>query len=215
MTLIPAEELKKTFKVNAKFYYSVVNEEEFLMRREARITRIGIRQEKVDAVVVMINPGSCKPTETVASSNARDAFYMAATPDQTQYQLMNLMERKAWNVLVIVNLSDICEGDISRFQNIEKKFSSANIPHSIFEEENVEECRSLLVEARHVIFAWGESSTAKRLSEKFGLFKRGRPTINYSHATAWIHSEKRFPRHPKPATSVNKLIWLDTIETLL
>ena len=155
MTLILAKELKKTFEVNAKFYYSMINEEKFLMRREARIERIGSKQEEIDAVVVMINPGSCKPTGEVTSQSAKEALLMAAKPDQTQYQLMNLMERKAWNVLVIVNLSDICEGNLSNFSNIERKFRAANLSHSIFQDENAEDCQTLLSSAKNVIFAWG------------------------------------------------------------
>ena len=215
MTLIPANELKKTFEVSAKFYYSVVGEEKFLMRREAKIVRMGHGQEEIDAVVVMINPGSCKPTGAVTSQMAKEAISVSAKPDQTQYQLMNLMERKAWNTLVIVNLSDICEGNMSNFRNIERKFRTAKLPHSLFQDENAKDCQTLLSIAKHVIFAWGESSTAKRLSEQFGLFKNGRATIDYSHAKAWVHSEKGFPRHPRPALSVNKVIWLDTMETLL
>lgn len=215
MTLILAEKLKKTFAVSAKFYYSMVGEEKFLMRREAKIVRIGHEQEEIDAVVVMINPGSCKPTGEVTSQSAKDAVLMIAKPDQTQYQLMNLMERKAWNVLVIVNLSDICEGNMSKFRNIESKFQQVNLPHSVFQDENAKDCQSLLSSAKNVIFAWGESTTAKRLSEQFGLFKNGSATIDYSHIKAWIHSERGFPRHPKPATSVNKVIWLETMETLL
>ncbi|WP_223635299.1 DUF1643 domain-containing protein [Planococcus sp. 4-30] len=215
MTLILANELIKTFEVSAKFYYSEVNGEKFLMRREAKIVRIGHEQEEIDSVVVMINPGSCKPAGAVTSSSAKEATLMAAKPDQTQYQLMNLMERKAWNVLVIVNLSDICEGNMSNFRNIERKFQEANQTHSIFQDENVQDCQTLLSSAKYVIFAWGESTTAKRLSEQFGLFKDGKATIDYSHMKAWIHSERGFPRHPKPATSVNKVIWLDTMETLL
>ena len=215
MTLIPAIKLKETFKVSAKFYYSVVKEEKFLMRREARIVRIGTEQEEIDAVVVMVNPGSCKPFGAVTSSSAKEARLMPAKPDQTQYQLMNLMERKDWNVLVIVNLSDICEGNLKNFCNIESKFKAVNLPHSIFQDENVEDCRVLMSAAKHVIFAWGESTTAKRLSGQFGLFKNGRATIEYTDMKAWIHSERRFPRHPRPATSLNRIIWLDTMETLL
>ncbi|MDQ0428532.1 hypothetical protein QOZ98_001358 [Planomicrobium stackebrandtii] len=215
MTLIPADELKKTYEVSAKFYYSEVNGERFLMRREAKIVRIGHEQEEIDAVVVMINPGSCKPTGAVTSSSAKEAILMAAKPDQTQYQLMNLMERKAWNVLVIVNLSDICEGNMSNFRNIERKFQEASLPHSIFQDENMRDCHALLSSAKHVIFAWGESTTAKRLSEQFGLFKNGRATIDYGHMKAWVHSERGFPRHPRPALTESRIIWLDTMETLL
>ena len=215
MTLILASELKKTFEVSAKFYYSLVGEEKFLMRREAKIVRIGHEQKEIDAIVVMINPGSCKPSGTVTSLSAKESVWMHAKPDQTQYQLMNLMERKAWNVLVIVNLSDICEGNMKSFSNIESKFKTASLPHSIFQEESAKDYQTLLSVAKHVTFAWGESPNAKRLSEKFGLFKNGRATIDYSHMKAWVHSEKGFPRHPKPATLVNRVMWLNKMEALV
>lgn len=215
MTLIAAKHLKEIFDVNAKFYHTVVNGEKFLMRREARITRKGSGQGKIDAVVVMINPGSCKPSAVLKETSSDKMEMVPANPDQTQYQLMNLMERKNWDVLVILNLSDICEGNLQKFREIEKKFAAAKASHSIFQDENVSARNELLSNSGNLIFAWGTSPVAKKLAKEFGLFNNGTPTKKYNHMKAWVHPEKLFPMHPRPALMTNKVIWLDTMESLL
>lgn len=215
MTLIPAEQLKKTFKVEAKFYYSQVGGKRFLMRREARISRTGTEQTEIDAVFVMINPGSCAPNEIVESMGADEAQLIPAKPDQTQYQLMNLMERKGWHVVTLVNLSDICEGNMKNFISREKEFRKANVDHSLFQQGNRKELEELLASANHLIFAWGASDVAKKLAKQFELFNDGKATISYLHAKALIETKRKYPRHPKPATVSNRIIWLDDMETLI
>ena len=215
MTLIPAEQLKKTFKVEAKFYYAQVNQERFLMRREARIFRNSIRQSTIDAVIVMVNPGSCVPEGVIGNVESAEAPFIPAKPDPTQYQLMNLMERKGWNVITLVNLSDICEGNIKNFISRKKEFRKANVDHSLFQQGNKKELEELLASANHLIFAWGASDIAQKLASQFGLFQDGKPTKSYLHAKALIQLERKYPRHPRPATKVNQIIWLDDMEPLL
>lgn len=212
MTLIPAEQLKKRFKVEAKFYYSQVGENRHLMRREAKISRVGATQSNIDAVFVMINPGSCSPDVPVENVEAIKAPFVLAKPDATQYQLMNLMERKAWNVITLVNLSDICEGNMKNFITREKEFSEAKVDHSIFQQGNKKDLEELLTAADHLIFAWGRSNVAKKLASQFGLFQHGSPTTAYQHAKALIHLIHKYPRHPKPALKENQIIWLDDME---
>ncbi|MBZ5201988.1 DUF1643 domain-containing protein [Planomicrobium chinense] len=215
MSLVSVDNLRKTFEVNAKFYYASVNGESFLMRREARITRKNVVQEKSDAVVVMINPGSCKPSIKLNETTSNQMEFVPADSDQTQEQLMNLMIRKNWNVLVILNLSDICEGNLDRFKSIEKKFTAAGVPHSIFQDVNALERDMLLSATEHLIFAWGSSLTAKRLAKEFMLYDKGVASTDYKHMVAWIHYEKLFPRHPRPALIADRITWLDVMESLL
>ena len=85
---------------------------------------------------------------------------------------MNLMERQGWNGLSIVNLSDICEGNLTNLHQIEKKFNLASKSHSIFHSKNEKEKNELLSNAGELIFAWGETSTAKRLAKEFGLYDK-------------------------------------------
>lgn len=215
MDFISVEVLYKTFEVKAKFYNAEVKDEKFLMRREARISRIGHVEEKIDATVVMINPGSCLPEVGIQDSSINEMKMIPARSDPTQHQLMRLMYRMEWNQLVIINLSDICEGNLSNFKAIEKKFISANQPHSIFQSENSLERTKLISNSEHLIFAWGASDNAKRLAKEFGLYSKGRPLAPYQKAIALIHPEKSFPLHPRPALMTNQIKWIEEIIPLL
>ncbi|MDN7247080.1 DUF1643 domain-containing protein [Planococcus shenhongbingii] len=215
MEFIPFKVLKNVFKVTAKFYHADVDGERFLMRREARISRISSTQNKIDAVVVMINPGSCQPAEVLEHTLPGKMAMLPATADPTQHQLMRLMEAMGWSELAIVNLSDICEGNITQFKAIEKKFISAGIPHSIFQDGNEGERNKLLANADHLIFAWGSSPNAKRLAKEYGLFENGCPLPPYQEATGLIHPVKLYPLHPKPALILNQLEWLNDMTSLL
>ncbi|MGM0898599.1 MAG: DUF1643 domain-containing protein [Bacillota bacterium] len=213
MSLIPAEQLKQNFSVEAKFYHTEIEDEQFLMRREARIRRNGVFTTQADAVIVMINPSNCAQAGETAKS-PRDAEWISTKPNPTQYQLMNLMERQEWNLITLINLSDICEGNMGNFKIIENKFNKAGVPHSLFQEENVPEREALLASADHLIFAWGSTNVAKRLASEFGLFQDGAPKDSYSYAKALVASENGFPRHPKPATVADRVNWLEKMETL-
>ncbi|MFC4714303.1 DUF1643 domain-containing protein [Planococcus dechangensis] len=214
MSLIPAEHLKQIFSVEAKFYHAKIENEQFLMRREARIKRKGSFCTQTDAVIVMINPSNCAQAgETVKS--AEEAEWIPTKPNPTQYQLMNLMERQGWNQVTLINLSDICEGNMRNFKSIENKFKEAVVPHSLFQEENAQERADLLGSSGHLIFAWGSTNVAKRLASEFGLFQNGRPEQSYGHAKALVAPETGFPRHPKPATVADRVIWLEKMEALL
>lgn len=215
MDFIPVKELNGSFKVNAKFYHTEVNGEKFLMRREARISRVGTTHTQIDAVVVMVNPGSCQPSESLDFTSLEKMKMIPAQSDPTQYQLMRLMERMEWNELNIVNLSDICEGNLNNFWAIERKFKSAGIPHSIFQDDNAVERNELMANAEHLIFAWGGSDNAKRMAKEYGLYEKGRFYAPYQHSIALVHPEKLYPRHPKPALKKDQLQWIQDMILLL
>ncbi|AQU78444.1 DUF1643 domain-containing protein [Planococcus faecalis] len=215
MVYIPVKDLNESFKVSAMFYHAEVNNERFLMRREARISRKGSIQSKVDAVVVMVNPGSCQPETEMGHTQLEKIEMLPAKSDPTQHQLMRLMERMDWNELIIVNLSDICEGNLKKFKEIEQKFKSAGIPHSIFQNDNSVERDELLANADYLIFAWGGSNNAKRMAKEYGLYDKGRQLAPYQHAISLNHIEKQYPRHPKPALISNQIEWLENLIPLL
>lgn len=214
MSLIPAEHLKQIFSVEAKFYHAEIEKEQILMRREACIRRNGVFTTRADAVIVMINPSNCAQAGETAKS-PRDAEWISTKPNPTQYQLMNLMERQEWNLVTLINLSDICEGNIGNFNIIENQFNRMGMSHSLFQEDNAQEREALLASADHLIFAWGSSTVAKRLAAQFGLFQEGSPEKPYAHAKAWVAADNGFPRHPKPATVADRVIWLDKMDALL
>lgn len=214
MSLISAEHLKQIFSVEAKFYHAELADEKILMRREARIRRNGAFATRADAVIVMINPTNCAQAGETTKS-PWEAEWIPTKPNPTQYQLMNLMERKDWNLVTLINLSDICEGNIGNFKIIENKFNRTGISHSLFQEDYAQDREALLASADHLIFAWGSSTVAKRLAAQFGLFQEGSPEKSYEHAKAWVAADNGFPRHPKPATVADRVVWLDKMEALL
>ncbi|WP_416144625.1 hypothetical protein [Planococcus koreensis] len=215
MAFIPANVLKDLFTVNAKFYHAEVNGERFLMRREARISRIGSMQRKIDAVVIMVNPGSCQPTKALDHTLPGRMEMLPAMSDPTQRQLMILMECIGWNELTIVNLSDICEGDFTKFRAIERKFKLAGIPHSIFQDDNAIERTELLANTDQLIFAWGGSDHAKRLAKEYGLFEKGVFLPPYQYAVGLFHPVKLYPRHPRPALIIEQFKWVEEMTSLL
>lgn len=214
MSLIPARQLKQIFSVDAKFYHAEIEQEQFLMRREARIRRNETFCTQADAVIVMINPSNCAQAGETAKS-PQEAEWIPTKPNPTQYQLMNLMERQAWDLITLINLSDICEGNMGNFKSLEKKFNEAGVPHSLFQEENAQERAALLESSGHLIFAWGSTNVAKRLASEFGLFQNGRSEQSYGHAKALVAAENGFPRHPKPATVADRVMWLERMDSLL
>ncbi len=50
-------ELRKTYEVKASFY----KKNDTTFRNYADIIRKGYNEDKIDAYIIMMNPGSCKP----------------------------------------------------------------------------------------------------------------------------------------------------------
>lgn len=76
------------------------------------------------------------------------------------------MEMKNWNVISIINLSDLCSEkmeDIGEKLNLAEKYSCKN--HSIFSEARVTE-RDALLQGTHskMILAWGKHASISELA---------------------------------------------------
>ena len=94
MELLSEALLKEKYIAWGKFFEMSIAGNRVWMRPEARIERrqitctINSKQQRADSVIVMLNPGSCKPI-----SAAQSGEWTEAKPDKTQFQLMRLMER--------------------------------------------------------------------------------------------------------------------------
>lgn len=214
MELTSRAELLKVFRVEASFYKSKIGDEYITHRNQARIIRRGYSgTTPSDAVVMMVNPGSC---------NARDKNYniptmnpvtdsipfVEANSDQTQEQLMRLMEKRGWKHFVIINLSDICSGNIDVFFSYLRKMKG-NV-HSILSAERINEMKCVLDNNRGpVIAAWGTNTRIKQLAKtalNHSLFK---PIVGLKHELCPYYL------HPRPALIENRILWLQKINTLL
>jgi hypothetical protein len=208
MYLLNADELNKHFDVQAHFYTAIADGEKHLMRSEARITRRKINTDNLDALFVMANPGGCTAFNEHISygefSNEKKEL-VHARPDQTQYQLMNLMERMNWDSISLINVSDICSGNFKEFIRILKLFEKENNDsHSLFAKERESELLGHLISDPILIYAWGGNKGISHLTKKV-------INKNYSHKGLY-NSSKLYYRHPRPAKYEDRLVWVNEME---
>lgn len=208
--------LDKKFYTVGAFYRIELEGESYTCRGLAKICRHGIETDVADALIVMVNPGSCKPTDREYSfppynGNLREIPMVAARSDQTQHQLMRLMECRGWNMIFIINLSDLRAGKISDFREKLKRFrEKENDTHSIFSPGRIKQINSLLNEKTRVIVGWGVNSVkVEKMKEALSILIRERRIFGVPHQ---IHP---YYLHPKPALIGKRIEWLENMNRIL
>lgn len=210
--------LKEKFTVWGKFQEIDVTGVRVLMRPEARIVRRGSsdsnindKNPKADAVIVMSNPGNFMPELGTESEE-----WTEAKPDRAQFQLMRLMERMTWDELVIVNLSDLCEGNLGNYSSLLKRFEVGEIAHSRFAMQPETEWTKVISSADRLLYGWGVKKEAKEMANTYGLLDLDNMlTVHGKKPIAVWHSEKGYPKHPYPYTPERCAAWLEDMVELL
>lgn len=165
-------DLKNTFDVLASFYQIELGNNKYLCRNHAVIFRKGFANQTFpDAVIVMANPGSCSPNDPTSQPPIIDGIpmnlpYVAVRVDPTQRQLMKLMNMMNWNVVSIINLSDLCAGNMTDFS---EKLGQVELHsfknHTVFSEARKGERETILHSTdSKIILAWGKHSSIKTLA---------------------------------------------------
>ncbi|MEH7226662.1 hypothetical protein V7112_22930 [Bacillus sp. JJ1566] len=219
MYFYPAEQLKKEFAVTASFYRFQVGDKKFLCRNHAIIKRKEVtKQEEPNAVIVMANPGSCSPNIPldkipVIKQHPVNLLYVDVNPDPTQYQLMRLMKVRKWDVVSIINLSDVCAGKMTHFKEILIEFEQHYInEHSIFSDNRIEELEEVLKKSKsRIIPAWGQNLGIRNLANK------AIQNLKEEHQIVGLPSREnkwRY-RHPNPRLQEKCVKWLEDMEQLL
>jgi hypothetical protein len=178
---IKAKVTNEIFKVWGSFYNLEANDQTFTFRNALDIANKEIAQkelleDKLDALVVMLNPGSSKPLDPSKIQNKRGVELTLSKPDTAQYQVMSLMYHQNWNHVRILNLSDLREPKSQLFfntlQSIDSVFKKDD--HSIFCSQRSKEFNSLynLKENANTILGWTlnpciQSLAAMALSKGF------------------------------------------------
>lgn len=205
-------QLRKEFEVWASFYELEVGSETFLCRNHAYIKRKGERGPKsTNALVVMANPGSCHPADPTykaptAKSNFTNFPYVPVNVDPTQYQLMRLMKIMDWKEISIINLSDLCSGNMNEFKRKLKQVNDSDIKcHSIFSETRTSERLKYFENKKmNVILAWGKDRSIKRLANHaLNLI----PDDTKIYGLRFLNEAWAF-RHPNPLIKDRCIAWL-------
>ncbi|WP_139692972.1 DUF1643 domain-containing protein [Sporolactobacillus terrae] len=210
MDLISKKELLKEFEVEASFYNMRVGDRVFACRNQARIKRIGFSSNKLDAIFILCNPGSCDPLikEMVPVLDPRREVvpFIKANSDPTQEQIMRLMKIEQWNLISIINLSDLCSGNLKDFKNkLRDALSNTFTYHSIFSKERENELKKLLQYNSNVevIAGWGTDPSIKNMANEVFQHK----LIN--NIKGWKHKTHPFYYHPNPKIFDSKKEWID------
>ncbi|MEK4523112.1 DUF1643 domain-containing protein [Psychrobacillus sp. FSL W7-1493] len=212
--MISGKILNEQFVVMAKFEYRQFEVHQVLIRSEARILRRGtqipedLSNRKANALIVMQNPGSCLPKEELKDE------WQESIPDKTQYQLMRLMERMNWDELIIVNLSDMCEGDSFEFKRLLKICELQNVPNSRYA-KNIQDFIDMTELVDYVIYGWGSRPEAKRLAMEHGFLPIEGLKLNGKEPKAYWNKSRDYPRHPFPYLPNRCEEWLNEMTAVL
>lgn len=210
------KELEKVFSTTAAFYKLEVNEELFLCRSVAEIHRTGVQTDEADALVVLLNPGKCLPlagTDSVSllTGRAEELPLLPATPDNTQHQLMRLMERMNWHHLRVINLTDLRTGKFEEYRDGQMFMEQcADSRHTIFSVERRDELASYMRGTSVIIAGWGTKSAIGPSAERAHAVLSDAGNV-YGLA---YHKHPLY-YHPFPWLKEKCIEWLDAMEQQL
>jgi hypothetical protein len=189
--------LRSMYSAYGHFYFWVNDEGEWYRCRSVlEIVRAGMTRELglPDAIFVMMNPGgstligetavgldSWRPNEASSLSGE----LLPTNPDETQSQLMRIMESKGWDHVRVLNLSDLCESDSNEFYRYHPRFeaSTRSRVHSIFSDDRRGELAAKLKRkpAAPVIVAWGVNDKLRALVASCEDALKGMTLIGYQN----------------------------------
>jgi hypothetical protein len=216
MELVSKEELVNEYEVNASFYKLKIADKVFDCRNRAIIRRKGVNENDYDAVFILVNPGSCNPKslDLIPYINPidKEVPLVRAESDPTQWQIMRLMKLRAWKQVCIINLSDLCSGNLDNFKSLlddAKRLSYTY--HSIFSKERSKELNQIIhANKGPFIVGWGTKGFIKPLvSKALQSHSSVQPFVG------WQHNTKPFYYHPNQRLKKGKIEWLQRLNELL
>ena len=216
---IPAEELKQQYSVFGHFYSIRLDPGEqidcgsVLEIASGHFQSNDLLSDPVDAVFIMMNPGSSRPlggeVQVVSADDISkiNVSLVPAKPDTTQYQVMRLMHRFGWQHVRVLNLSDIRQPKSSQFFQMAQDLERMGFDgHSIFSGSRQGELKKTLhlkVKAS-VICAWGVSPMLTTLATQcIGRLSRNSAVIGLRKLDVALGFY-----HPLPTLQAAKEQWV-------
>lgn len=216
MDYLNANVLNQHYLTEGAFYQIELEGKSYHCRGLARITKRGSHADTADALVVMVNPGSSQPIDKKYvippyNENLMEIPMVEANSDQTQHQLMRLMESRGWEMIFIINLSDLIDGSLAGFQDALQVFRNhKNNKHSIFSGNRREQLNALISTNTKIIVGWGIQPIKKE-----EMYEALRILGEYGKIFGVSHQTSPYYLHPKPALIDNRKQWLVDMNNLL
>ncbi len=190
------------FKVTGLFYERRGRK----FRKYLDIKRLGSRKRKPGLMVVMMNPGSSCPLD----GNDNSQTPTPTRPDNTQLQIMRVMDQASLDYARVLNLSDLRTPDSTALYSFVKSRAANELDHCIFSHSRRAELNRLFVGRVPVVFGWGvnpallplakQAVEALAIDRPLGLLKPGSRYAYY---------------HPLPRVYAKQLEWVQKIRDQL
>lgn len=198
-----AYKVRDDFNITGFFYVL----EEFSFRKFLNIKRKNSSLEKPDLMVVMMNPGSSRQTKDFENILNKE---VPTIPDNTQDQIMRVMNNAKLDYARILNLSDLREPKsavlIRKFEILKQK----NIHHSIFFEQRKDDFNNFFIKNCPVICAWGVNPKLMELSKIAFNKVKNEKIIGIKKESV----ENAF-YHPLPQNNNKQKQWVEEISELI
>src|SRR5690606_1732630 len=210
------KELENLFYTEAAFYKLQTHGKIQLCRSLVALNRMGTESVGVDALFVLLNPGKCLPvigedSIPLLSGKVAELPLVPATPDNTLYQLMRLMERMNWNSVQVINLTDLRTGKFEEHKESQKFMKQyGDSRHTIFSIDRYVELLDSMERAGMVIAGWGTKASIIPAAENaYTILTELEDIKGVAYKTYPLYY------HPFPWLQNKCIKWLDDMETQL
>ncbi len=161
--------------------------------------------EKPDIMVVMMNPGSSYPID----GNEANPLPTPTVPDDTQDQIIKVMNNNSFEYARVLNLSDLRTPKSKKLYEF-LKTEKENETHSIFSDARKSDFESLFMKSVPVIYAWGVNSALSKLA------KRAIEKINNPDHVGIRKEEAKYAYyHPLPRSKSKRIEWVEKINAAI
>jgi len=177
------------------------------------------RNSNYELLVVMMNPGGSKPkASNVVLEKAflsEDKVHLAdCEPDETQHQIIRLMNLNNWKRAAVINLLDICDPNSTNVLTsilTDSKIDKEKLKQSIFHEGRRNELKQIidnLTPKAPIILAWGTDLERKALRDKI----KKNVLVKYERKIAGYKNNSGEYYHPWPREQEKiRLNWPDEV----
>lgn len=194
--------MEEDFKITGFFY----EQNGYKFRKYLNIVKNNSGIQTPDLMVIMMNPGSSRPVNGIDNYN----YETETIPDNTQNQIMELMNNCNFKYGRILNLSDYRESKSKEFYKCILEFQKNNIHHSIFCNQRSKEFNKLFEKDIPVVLAWGVSYKLTNLAKTAIEKICGHNIVGYKK-----EGLKYAYYHPLPRKRTKQIEWLNEVTEII